>query len=364
LIRSGAGTHFNQPSYISSGSFSFNNGRSINCGWDECEQLFFSEEDFTSHLHEDHVDPQMTFDCPLQLDACPQNITSNPLTHLKAVHGFDPNGNGYQCPAADCPPQIFCNPADLHKHLDLAHATPATGSLQCGWNSCGDVFQDQLQLLNHLPHHFLVPDIPNKDKNVCIVDFPPATPQYPPTISENIVSNDKHTCKWKVGDQLCGQHMRDEGDLQEHIKDQHLSSMDSKTGYFCQWENCDRNLGAAATGKIAAFTQRQKLERHMASHTLCKPLHWLREYTSNTLLDKSSMCHICQKKFSAKQALKQHMYTHTGEKPWKCKYPGCDKAFAQQSAHSMSTIYIFLYKLLMGPLEMHERTHTGEKPLV
>lgn len=40
------------------------------------------------------------------------------------------------------------------------------------------------------------------------------------------------------------------------------------------------------------------------------------------------------------------MRTHTGEKPWVCSFDGCNQSFKQQSA-----------------LTMHERTHTGAKPL-
>ena len=44
---------------------------------------------------------------------------------------------------------------------------------------------------------------------------------------------------------------------------------------------------------------------------------------------KQHQCPHCGKRFSLPQYLTEHMYTHTGEKPFACTYPGCNKRFRQ-----------------------------------
>lgn len=55
------------------------------------------------------------------------------------------------------------------------------------------------------------------------------------------------------------------------------------------------------------------------------------------------MCVICFKKFALGQYLKEHTYIHTGQKPFKCPYEGCTKAFRQA-----------------GKLSMHKKIHQNK----
>jgi hypothetical protein len=287
-ILSGAGAMFNPAteSWVNDPFHNANNGNDssiFHCSWNGCEQPFPTYQDWFSHLHCDHVDPQMTFGCPIQGDTCPPTIGTNPLDHLQTDHGFnfDMNSSGFSCPAPTClPGETFCNPAMLHNHFDYAHATPAQGSLQCRLNACDTSFPDQDRLFSHIiDYHQLPPPLQQQDDDIDL-SVPPAPSLPAPVGEKNPLARDEvnslepdtvnHRCKWVENDgYVCIRIFTTEQELQNHIKIGHLEKLDKHSGYKCQWEGCVRH---EKRGANAGFSQRGKLERHMATHTNCKLL--------------------------------------------------------------------------------------------
>lgn len=47
--------------------------------------------------------------------------------------------------------------------------------------------------------------------------------------------------------------------------------------------------------------------------------------------NRKYLCTECTKSFSRPSSLRTHMFSHTGEKPFACPHPGCDRTFSVQS---------------------------------
>ncbi|WWC86046.1 uncharacterized protein L201_000917 [Kwoniella dendrophila CBS 6074] len=114
----------------------------------------------------------------------------------------------------------------------------------------------------------------------------------------------------------------DSASLMDHLSEVHIPK--GKDSYTCHWDNC-------GDGQGRTFKSRQKVLRHLQSHTGHKPF----------------VCGVCDQAFSEAAPLSAHMRRHAQQKPFKCEYPGCGKTFAVSSS-----------------LTIHMRTHNGEKPYI
>uniref|UniRef100_A0A0N4Z3X4 Zinc finger protein n=1 Tax=Parastrongyloides trichosuri TaxID=131310 RepID=A0A0N4Z3X4_PARTI len=124
-----------------------------------------------------------------------------------------------------------------------------------------------------------------------------------------------------------------------HEKSAHLGIRN----YKCP--KCDKSLSSPS----ALYTHKKTHGAKIFQCHLCPKTFTLKNYLKlhvkqvHEQSEKKHICRFCMKSFSYAGSLQVHIRTHTGERPYVCKY--CPKAFASQ-----------------GNLQSHERTHTGERP--
>ncbi|NXJ82380.1 GLIS3 protein, partial [Trogon melanurus] len=130
--------------------------------------------------------------------------------------------------------------------------------------------------------------------------------------------NGKHGCRWVD----CGVLYEQQEELVRHIEKIHIDQRKGED-FTCFWAGCPR--------RYKPFNARYKLLIHMRVHSGEKP----------------NKCTFegCKKAFSRLENLKIHLRSHTGEKPYLCQHPGCQKAFSNSSDRAK-----------------HQRTHLDTKP--
>ncbi|XP_039290487.1 transcriptional activator cubitus interruptus isoform X2 [Nilaparvata lugens] len=125
-------------------------------------------------------------------------------------------------------------------------------------------------------------------------------------------------CHWKG----CGVEFATQDHLVKHINNDHIHA--NKKAFVCRWQQCSR--------EEKPFKAQYMLVVHMRRHTGEKPHKCTFEG--------------CTKAYSRLENLKTHLRSHTGEKPYMCEFPGCSKAFSNASDRA----------------KHQNRTHSSEKP--
>ncbi|KAJ7987144.1 hypothetical protein DPEC_G00335710 [Dallia pectoralis] len=129
-----------------------------------------------------------------------------------------------------------------------------------------------------------------------------------------------HCCRWMD----CSAVYDHKEELVRHIEKLHVDQRKGED-FTCFWAGCPR--------RFKPFNARYKLLIHMRVHSGEKP----------------NKCTFegCQKAFSRLENLKIHLRSHTGEKPYLCQHDGCHKSFSNSSDRAK-----------------HQRTHVDTKPYV
>lgn len=127
-----------------------------------------------------------------------------------------------------------------------------------------------------------------------------------------------YDCQWIE----CRALFDEQESLVRHIESCHIDQR-VRDEYTCFWQGCPR--------RHRPFNARYKLLIHMRVHSGEKP--------NRCTFDG------CTKAFSRLENLKIHLRSHTGERPYSCQFPGCPKAFSNSSDRAK-----------------HQRTHQDTKP--
>ncbi|XP_064002942.1 zinc finger protein GLIS1 isoform X4 [Pogoniulus pusillus] len=135
---------------------------------------------------------------------------------------------------------------------------------------------------------------------------------------EQELANGKQVCQWID----CSATYDQQDELVRHIEKTHIDQRKGED-FTCFWAGCVR--------RYKPFNARYKLLIHMRVHSGEKP--------------NKCMFEGCNKAFSRLENLKIHLRSHTGEKPYLCQHPGCQKAFSNSSDRAK-----------------HQRTHLDTKP--
>lgn len=150
----------------------------------------------------------------------------------------------------------------------------------------------------------------------------------------------KHGSEYKYDCEYCGKKFKVKSDMRLHVRFKHKESP-----IICDvcGKTCSNSNSLYVHQKWAHFKPKYECE-------ICKRRMVTQENLDQHILlqherRESFVCEECGKSFSENHRLKQHMMTHTGDRPYDCHI--CGKAFARRTAY-----------------RQHLLIHTGKRPYI
>ena len=150
----------------------------------------------------------------------------------------------------------------------------------------------------------------------------------------------KHASDYKYDCEYCGKKFKVKGDMRLHVRFKHKEGP-----IVCDvcGKTCSNSNSLYVHQKWAHFKPKYECE-------ICKRRMVTQENLDQHILlqherRESFVCEECGKSFTENHRLKQHMMTHTGDRPYDCHI--CGKAFARRTAY-----------------RQHLLIHTGKRPYI
>ncbi|KYO18202.1 zinc finger protein GLI2 [Alligator mississippiensis] len=270
------------------------------------------------HLSAGAISPAFSFPHPI-----------NPVTYQQILS----QQRGLSSAFGHTPPLIQPSPTfPPRQHVAVLSVNPPPTQISNN-NSCIPDSNQSKQSSESAVSSTVNPVINKRSKVKTEVEgLPPASPTSQEHLADLKEDLDKDECKqepeviyetnchWEG----CTKEYDTQEQLVHHINNDHIHG--EKKEFVCRWQDCTREQ--------KPFKAQYMLVVHMRRHTGEKPHKCTFEG--------------CSKAYSRLENLKTHLRSHTGEKPYVCEHEGCNKAFSNASDRA----------------KHQNRTHSNEKPYV
>ncbi|KAF4796970.1 zinc finger protein [Turdus rufiventris] len=270
------------------------------------------------HLSAGTISPAFSFPHPL-----------NPVTYQQILT----QQRGLSSAFGHTPPLIQPSPTfPPRQHMAVISVNPSPAQSSSNSNCVSDSSQSK-QSSESAVSSTVNPVINKRSKVKTEVEgLPPVSPNTQEHLTDLKEDLDKDECKqepeviyetnchWEG----CTKEYDTQEQLVHHINNDHIHG--EKKEFVCRWQDCTREQ--------KPFKAQYMLVVHMRRHTGEKPHKCTFEG--------------CSKAYSRLENLKTHLRSHTGEKPYVCEHEGCNKAFSNASDRA----------------KHQNRTHSNEKPYV